>query len=74
MVHDCILKDQTFLEAYNILQDLYHYDYTDTFTKALEFIDHISERLLLCDDERVKSVGRSYRKWRVEIADGIAKN
>ena len=74
MVHRCILQDQTLLEGYNILQDLFHYDYTSTFTESLAFIDHISERLSLSGSETLESVGRSYDKWRIEIADGIAKN
>ena len=64
----------TLLEGYNILQDLFHYDYTSTFTESLAFIDHISERLSLSGSETLESVGRSYDKWRIEIADGIAKN
>ena len=74
MVYRCILKDQTLLEGYNILQDLFHYSYTDTFNESLIFIDSISERLLLAGNELLESVGRSYRKWRIEIADVIARN
>lgn len=74
MVFECLIRNKDLLSAYNILQDLYHYNRNDTFTEALKFIDYISERLILTGNERLESVGRSYAKWRIEIADGLAKN
>lgn len=74
MVHRCLCRDEELLKGYNILQDLYHYNRNDTFTKSLEFVEYISGRLLDCEDDRLVSVGRSYQKWKIEIADGLAKN
>lgn len=74
MVFDGIKKYDDLLEGYNILQDLYHYNRNDTFTESLKFIDYISNRLIDTGYDILMSVGRSYKKWRVEIADGLAKN
>jgi len=71
---DCIKKYNDLLIAYNILQDLYHYNRNDTFTESLNFIDNLADRLNLTGIELLESVGRSYTKWRIEIADGLAKN
>lgn len=74
MVFNCLLKNKDLMEGYNILQDLYHYNRNESFTESLKFIDYISERLILTGNDRLESVGRSYKKWRIEIADGMAKN
>jgi len=52
----------------------YHYNQKDTFTKAVEFIDFMAKRLKGSDNEILQSVGYTYDKWRVEIANGLAKN
>ena len=73
MVFECILKNELLNSGYNILQDLYKYNQRNyTFTEAYEFIMYIAERLLLAGDEILESVGRSYRKWAPEIANGLA--
>ncbi len=73
LVYDCVLNDSVLLEAYNCLQDLFKYDEQFTFTESLKYIDYISERLNLSSDDNLKTVGRTYHKWRVEIANGLAK-
>jgi len=74
MVFDCVKRYKDLLTAYNILQDLYHYNRNDTLQESLEFIDSIADRLKLTGIDLLESVGRSYTKWRVEIADCLAKN
>ena len=74
MVFDCVKKYDNLLIAYNILQDLYHYNRNDTFQESLKFIDNIAERLKLTGIDILETVGNSYTKYRVEIADGLAKN
>ncbi|MCR5299396.1 MAG: ISL3 family transposase [Erysipelotrichaceae bacterium] len=74
LMQRCLLLDKELLEAHNILQDLYHYSEKDTFKEAQEFVRYISERLLLRDSEILRSVGRTYKKWEAEIANGIARN
>ena len=74
MVFDCIKQYDDLLIAYNILQDLYHYNRNDTFMESLMFIDYIAERLKLTSIKELETVGNSYTKFRVEIANGLAKN
>ena len=74
LVFECVKRDHTLLEGYNILQDLYHYNQCDTFMDSLKFIDYISDRLKLTGNELLSAVGYSYEKWRAEIASGLAKN
>lgn len=74
LLFECLLKDDNLLEAYNTLQDLFRYQELDTFSESLQFIDHISKRLILSDNDILESVGYTYRKWRIEIANGIARN
>ena len=74
LIQRCLNLDNELLEAHNILQDLYHYSEKDTYKEAQDFIRYISERLLLRDSEILRSVGRTYKKWEAEIANGIDKN
>lgn len=74
MVYRCVIKNKELLEAYNILQDLFHYALRYNFDEALEFIYSISERLLLSKSEELQEVGRTYKKWAVEIANGLARS
>ena len=72
LVHCCIKSDKDLLEAYNALQDLFHYHQKYTYKKALAFIDYISNRLLSSTNELLRSIGRTYHKWRVEIAHAFS--
>lgn len=74
LVSDCVKLDSDFLNAYNILQDIYKYDQYTNFKDALSFVDFISKRLLDSKLDYLSSVGRTYRKWRVGIANGLAKS
>lgn len=74
LVFECITSDKYLLEAYNCLQDIYHYNQKDTFTEAVCFVDFLAERLKGSANELLQSVGFTYDKWRVEIANGLAKN
>ena len=60
------------LTGYNILQDLFRYDMKFTFDEALSFINRISENLNHANSELLHAVGRSYHKWRVEIASAFS--
>jgi len=69
----CLLLNHDLLNGYNVLQDLFKYSKSFTFEEAEDFIVWISDRLAnsLCED--LKAVGRTYRKWRVEIANAFVK-
>ena len=74
MVFMCLKSDREFLEAYNILQDLFHYHQKSNYKEALEFIEFISKRLISTDNSLLISVGRTYNKWRFGIASGLARS
>lgn len=71
--YDCLLRmslalNIDLLTSYNILQDLFRHDMKFTFDEALSFINRISENLRHANSELLHAFGRSYHKWRVEIA------
>ena len=74
MIYHCQCLDSDLLEASNILYDLYRYKENETFTQAAEFILYIANRLRTSNNQILVSVGDSYLKWHVEIANGLAKN
>jgi len=74
LLFDCVFSNKDLLEAYNCLQDLYHYNQKDTFTEAVKFVDFLADRLNGSSNELLQSVGYTYGKWRIEIANGLAKN
>ena len=75
IIFKCLLRDNTLLEAYNILQDLYHYNqYFFSFKEAFEFVIKLSNRLELSGEEILIDVANTYRKWAAEIANGLAKS
>lgn len=74
LVFRCCWKSNVLLSGYNALQDLYKYSTLFTFTEALDFVEWISRKLLNSGNELLVSVGRTYHKWRIEIANGFAKN
>ena len=55
------LKNQDLLEAYTILQDLYHYALNYNYKEALEFMDFITDRLLLSSNEHLQEVRSAYK-------------
>lgn len=73
LVHRCCLKDDALLKAYNVLQDLYHYNQKYNFKEAFDFVNYIADRLIIMDDQILIDVGNTYRKWSAEIANGLAK-
>ena len=74
MVFRCILKDDILLEAYNALQDLFHYHEKDTFQEAFEFILYTAERLEESGNPLLEAAGATDRRWAPEIANGTARN
>lgn len=74
LLFSCLILNNDLLNAYNILQDLFKYSKSFTFTEAENFVIWIFSRLLNSQCEDLKAVGRTYRKWRVEIANAFVKN
>ncbi len=70
----CLKLDEHLWTGYNILQELFRYTDYWTFEEALNFVLRISNRLENSDSILLKTVGKTYHKWRFEIANGFAKN
>ena len=69
----CIRLNSSLWSAHNTLQDLLNYQTKYTFDEALKFVERISNNLQNCDSPLIKEVGRSYYKWRIEIANAFSK-
>lgn len=69
----CIRLNPSLWSAHNSLQDLFNYQLKYTFDEALGFVQRISSNLLNCESPFIQEVGRSFHKWRVEIANAFSK-
>ena len=56
------------------MQDLYHYHRKWNFKEAFDFVCYISDRLVYSNNQLLIDVGNTYRKWSVEIANGLARS
>ena len=70
----CIKLNPVFWDGYNILQELLHYDRYDTYSEADMFLDRIINKLYMTCDELLEKVADSYKKWKVGIIHGLARN
>ena len=70
----CIKLNPAFWDGYNILQDLLHYDEHTSYTSAEEFMNHIIARLNPSGNELLMKVAETYKRWKVGIINGLAKN
>lgn len=70
----CLKLNMTLWDGYSILQELLQYSNRSTFTDATEFIERIIHKLELTSEELYEKVAQSYKKWKVGIANGLAKN
>lgn len=66
--------NDAFWDGYMILQELIHYKKYNTFQESLKFLDRIIFRLNTSGDELLEKVATTYSKWRIGIANGLAKN
>ncbi len=75
LVRHCLSLDADLANAYDCLQDLFHYTKTqDTFENAVKGIDFVAGKLENCRCPILLKVASTYRKWKVGIARGLAKN
>lgn len=73
LLRRCIQLNSALWSAHNSLQDLFNYQLRYTFDEALNFIGRISSNLKNCESPIIQEVGRSYHKWRFEIANAFSK-
>ena len=74
IILSCLKMNQAFWDGYNILQELIHYNRYSSFEESLKFIDRIIVKLNTSGEELLEKVAASYKKWRVGIANGLARN
>ena len=74
IIFRCIKLNPAFWDGYNILQDLLHYDEHESWTAAENFMNHIIARLNSSGDELLIKVAETYKRWKVGIINGLAKN
>lgn len=75
LILECLKLDLDLWSGYAILQELYSYaNRYYTFEEALGFVNRIAERLQTTNSDILKTVAKTYHKWRNEIANGLAKN
>ena len=70
----CLKKNMTFWTAYNILQELIHYDKYETWSDADRCMERIIDRLVLSGDDLLTKVAMTYKKWKTGILHGLARN
>jgi len=69
----CLRLTPSLWTGYNTLQDLYRYEAKYTFDEALHFLKRITDNLLQSESPVLRETGRSYHKWRYEIANAFSK-
>ncbi|MFA5235641.1 MAG: transposase [Bacilli bacterium] len=74
MVFQCIKINNSLWTGYSILQELFKYVSYTNYEDATNFIIRISNRLIDSGEEMLVFVGRTYHKWRFEIANGLARS
>ena len=70
----CIKTNYAFWDGYNVLQELLHYDKYETYTEASKFMERIADKLRFSGDELLIKVADTYKKWKVGIINGLARN
>jgi len=73
LVFRCIQLRMDLWIGYDALQEIFRYSQYATYEEALKFVERMSNKLTNSPYEDLNSVGRTYHKWRYEIANGFAK-
>lgn len=61
-------------DGYSILQEMLHYDKYETYSEAEKFVNRIISKLYASNNELLHKVADSYKKWKVGIINGLARN
>lgn len=70
----CLKLNYSFWDGYSILQEMIHYTKWETYTESEKFMNRIIDKLNLSGDELLQNVAKSYKKWKVGIINGLARN
>lgn len=74
MLMMCLKTSAPLWEGWSCLQELYRYREYATFSEASEFVERIIKKLSSSGSPLLCKVASSYRKWKAEIANGLARN
>ena len=75
MILECLKLDLDLWSGYAILQELFSYaNHYYSFEEAVNFINRIVSRLHATTSDILKTVAKTYHRWRNEIANGLAKS
>ena len=74
IIQRCLKLNMVFWDGYSALQELLHYDKYETWTESFKFMDRIINKLILSGDELLTKVAESYKRWRIGIINGLARN
>ncbi len=70
----CLRTSPALWEAWSSMQEMLRNRRCRSWTEASDLIGRVASRLLSSGSPLLESVGRSCRKWRAQIANGLAKN
>ena len=75
LILECLKLDLDLWSGYAILQELFSYaNHYYSFEEAVNFINRIVSRLHATTSDILKTVAKTYHRWRNEIANGLAKS
>lgn len=75
LVNYCLDLNHDLRNAYDCLQDLYKImRLQESFSNSVDEISFVAQKLENCNNEILSKVADTYKKWKFEIAKGIAKN
>jgi transposase len=74
MLFRCVRLDPGLWEAHSCLQEFLSYDRYPDYGSALAFVERMAKKLQGSGNDLLRAVGSTYRRWRYEIASGLASN
>lgn len=74
MILRCLQLNNDFWDGYNVMQELFHYDKYETYGEADRFIERLIGKLNASGNELLCKVSDTYKKWKVGIIHGLARN
>lgn len=74
IILSCLKMNSVFWDGYNVLQELLHYDKYETWSEAESFMNRIIAKLNSSGDELLMKVAETYKRWKIGIINGLAKN
>ncbi len=71
---NCLKTSAALWEGWSSMQELYRWHVYDTFAEAVAFVERVANRLIGTGSPHLERVGRTYLHWKIQIANGLARN